>query len=161
MGTLVVGFCYQTERVTWCVCFKERDHSSCMIGMQGNTCAPVTSNKGWKKKTVVSALTTWEREVSVGDSFSFFFFSFFNYVVLFLVLNLDSFRFLFIFCWGGFSSSWKTKTSGRVCWDGWKEGMSLSEWKCWVLVNFVLLLLRVVIIFISSVNLKGEKKIKV
>jgi len=43
-----------------------------MIGMQGNTCAPVTSKRGWKKKTVVSALTRWEREVSVGDSFSYF-----------------------------------------------------------------------------------------
>jgi len=74
-----------------------------MIGMQGNTCAPVTSVKGWKKKTVVSALTRWEREVSVGDSFSYFFN---NYLLLFLVLNLDSFFFLLIFVYflfGAFS----------------------------------------------------------
>lgn len=160
METLVVvGFCYQTEAVTWCVCFKERDHSSCMIGMQGNTCAPVTS----KKKTVVSALTTWEREVSVGDSFSFFFlFFFYNDCVIVLCLESGFFS-IFVYILLGGSVQVGKQRQVDVCVGMDERKVCHCQWKCWllwVLLYFVLLLWRVVIIFIWHVNLKGKQKSK-
>lgn len=131
-ATLVVSFCYQTEAVTWFVYFKEKGTTQvAWLGMQGNTCAPVTSKRGWKKKTVVSALTRWERERErERGTCRRFFQLFFLLFVVFLIF------FSIYFFFGGFNIQVGKQRLVGVCVGMDERKVCHCQWKSWLLSGF-------------------------